>query len=75
MKGPCRKVVDAGVGRRELAEAVWRVILRDGVEGASVREVAAEAGLSSGSLKHYFGSQSRCAACGTVPPSGVRAGR
>jgi AcrR family transcriptional regulator len=43
--------------RKEIAEAVWRVIHRDGVEGASVRAVAREAGLSSGSLRHYFATQ------------------
>ena len=50
--------VDSQVRRRELAEAVWRVVLRDGVESASVRKVAAEAGLSTGSLRHVFPSQS-----------------
>jgi AcrR family transcriptional regulator len=43
--------------RKEIAEAVWRVIHRDGVDGASVRAVAREAGLSSGSLRHYFATQ------------------
>ncbi len=47
------------VGRRhDLAEAVWRVVRRDGLDGASVRAVAREAGLSMGSLRHYFGTQS-----------------
>lgn len=53
------RVVDPVARRRELAEAVWRVIRRDGIEGASVREVAREAELSTGSLRHYFGSQSQ----------------
>ncbi|MFZ3453438.1 TetR/AcrR family transcriptional regulator [Arthrobacter sp. 7Tela_A1] len=44
--------------RVELARAVWRVIRRDGIERASVREVAREAGLSTGSLRHYFSTQS-----------------
>lgn len=44
--------------RSELAEAVWRVVLREGLEAASVRGVAAEAGLSMGSLRHYFSTQS-----------------
>ncbi|MBQ0892671.1 TetR family transcriptional regulator C-terminal domain-containing protein [Micromonospora sp. U56] len=35
-----------------------RVIRRDGLEHASVRNVAREAGLSMGSLRHYFASQS-----------------
>ncbi|MEU6041343.1 TetR family transcriptional regulator C-terminal domain-containing protein [Actinomadura sp. NPDC047616] len=51
------KVVDAERRRREVAEAVWRVIRRDGLEHASVRNVAREAGLSMGSLRHYFASQ------------------
>ena len=51
------KVVDHGERRRELAEAVWRVILRDGVEGVSVRNVAAEAGWSTGALRHYVGTK------------------
>lgn len=51
------KVVDVDARRTELAEAVWRVILRDGLGRASVRNVAREAGLSMGSLRHYFGSQ------------------
>lgn len=51
------KLVDPIERRRDLAEAVWRVIQRDGIEGASVREVAREARLSTGSLRHYFASQ------------------
>ncbi|MGW3493598.1 TetR/AcrR family transcriptional regulator [Streptomyces sp. NPDC001020] len=52
------KVVDPRIRRRELAEAVWRVVRRDGLEHASVRNVAREARLSMGSLRHYFASQS-----------------
>lgn len=48
------KIVNHEERRRELAGAVWRVILRDGVEGVSVREVADEAGLSTGALRHYL---------------------
>ena len=51
------KIVDAAQRRRHLAEAAWRVIRRDGLESASVRNVAREAGLSSGSLRHMFGTQ------------------
>jgi AcrR family transcriptional regulator len=52
------KIVDRVQRRQELAEAVWRVIRREGVEHASVRAVAREAGCSTGSLRHYFASQS-----------------
>lgn len=52
------KVVDPAARRRELAKAVWRVVRRDGLDHASVRRVAREAGLSMGSLRHYFATQS-----------------
>jgi AcrR family transcriptional regulator len=52
------KLVDHEERRRELGEAVWRVIRRDGVDAASVRNVADEAGWSAGALRHYFNSQS-----------------
>jgi AcrR family transcriptional regulator len=50
--------IDTDTRRRELGEALWRVVLRDGIESASVRKVAAEAGVSAGSLRHVFPSQS-----------------
>src|SRR5215218_6316231 len=52
------KLVDHERRRRELGQAVWRVIRRDGVEAASVRKVAQEAGWSAGALRHYFSTQS-----------------
>lgn len=51
------RIVDHEQRRRELAQAVWRVVLRDGAQSASVRSVAREAGWSAGSLRHYFTSQ------------------
>lgn len=51
------KLIDHDARRRELARATWRVILRDGIAKASVRAVAAEAGLSTGSLRHTFPTQ------------------
>jgi AcrR family transcriptional regulator len=36
---------------------VWRIVARDGVSGASVRAVAREAGLSMGSVRHFFANQ------------------
>jgi AcrR family transcriptional regulator len=51
------KIVDHEKRRQELVDAAWRVIQRDGVEGASVREIAAEAGCSPGSLRYYFPAQ------------------
>ncbi|MCH6160021.1 TetR/AcrR family transcriptional regulator [Streptomyces marispadix] len=48
------KIVDAGERRRAVAEAVFTVVERQGVEGASLRNVADEAGLAIGSVRHYF---------------------
>lgn len=48
------KIVDPGARRRAVADAVLRVIGREGVEGASLRNVAEEAGLAIGSVRHYF---------------------
>jgi AcrR family transcriptional regulator len=52
------KVVDHEQRRRELGLAVWRVIRRDGVDRASIRTVADEAGWSPGALRHYFATHS-----------------
>jgi AcrR family transcriptional regulator len=52
------KLIDHDERREQLAQATWRVILRDGVGAASVRTVAAEAGRSAGSLRHVFATQS-----------------
>ncbi|MFF1251129.1 TetR/AcrR family transcriptional regulator [Pseudarthrobacter sp. NPDC058329] len=48
------KIVNAEVRRQEVVEAVWRIIAVDGLERASLREVADEAGLAVGSVRHYF---------------------
>ncbi|MFI9456321.1 TetR/AcrR family transcriptional regulator [Amycolatopsis sp. NPDC052450] len=48
------KIVDPGARRLEIAEAVFRVIQRDGLAQASLRSVADEAGLAIGSVRHYF---------------------
>ena len=52
------KQVDHSRRREELADALWRLVMREGIEAASIRRVAAEAGWSSGSLRHYFETQS-----------------
>jgi AcrR family transcriptional regulator len=56
--GTMPRLVDASQRRAAIAEAVWTVIRRDGLQRASVRNVAREAGLSMGSLRHYFSTQS-----------------
>jgi AcrR family transcriptional regulator len=48
------KDVDHDERREELAESVWRVVARDGLEGATIRGIARETGWSAGSLAHYF---------------------
>jgi AcrR family transcriptional regulator len=50
------KIVDAEARRGEVVEAVYRIIAVDGLERASLREVADEAGLAVGSVRHYFAS-------------------
>lgn len=48
------KIVDHAARREELAAAVWRLVGREGVAGATVRAVAAESGWSMGAIRHYF---------------------
>lgn len=52
------KVVDPEARREQVAEAVFRVVRRDGLEQASLRNVAEEAGLAIGSVRHYFAGHS-----------------
>jgi len=49
--------VDHAERRSALADAVWRIVRRDGVPAASVRGVAREAGLSMGSVRYFFATQ------------------
>lgn len=51
------KVVDHERRREDLARAVWAVVARAGVDGATVRAVATEAGWSIGALRYYFATQ------------------
>lgn len=48
------KVVDHQQRRRDLVEATWRIIARHGISGATMRQIAAEAGFANGALKPYF---------------------
>lgn len=56
------KVVDHDVRRQQIADALLAVVRRDGVGAVSVRSVAAEAGLSVGSMRHTAASQSELVA-------------
>ncbi len=51
------KIVDHDAQRVKFAEAAMRLIAREGIEGVTMRAVAREAGLSYGSLFHYFDSK------------------
>ena len=51
------KIVDHDSQRGKFAEAVIRLVGREGLEGLTMRAVAAESGLSYGSLFHYFDSK------------------
>ncbi|MFI7699219.1 TetR/AcrR family transcriptional regulator [Nonomuraea sp. NPDC049480] len=48
------KKVDPEARRDEVVDAVFRVVRRAGFEQASLRNVAEEAGLAIGSVRHYF---------------------
>lgn len=52
------KIIDHHKRKIQIAEATWKVIVEEGIEQASVRKIAQAAGLSTGSLRHYFSSQS-----------------
>ena len=48
------KRVDVDARRKDLLEAVWRIIPRAGIAAATTRAIAREAGVSNGVLSHYF---------------------
>lgn len=48
------KRIDHAARRRQLAEALWRVVTTSGLEAVSLRHVAAAAGVSMGMVQHYF---------------------
>ncbi|MGC2484749.1 MAG: TetR family transcriptional regulator C-terminal domain-containing protein [Acidimicrobiales bacterium] len=48
------KSVNHDERRQEIVRATWRVIARGGLAHTTTREIAREAGVSSGILAHYF---------------------
>ncbi|MBP8882266.1 MAG: TetR family transcriptional regulator C-terminal domain-containing protein [Dermatophilaceae bacterium] len=61
------RLIDHEARATEITEAAWRVLLRDGVAGVSVRNVAAEAGVATASLRRSFPTQAALlAACLTL---------
>jgi AcrR family transcriptional regulator len=57
------RFVDVEERRAELADAAARLIARAGIGAATMRDVAAEAGLSTGSLTHYFADKRELLLC------------
>ncbi|WP_405743821.1 TetR/AcrR family transcriptional regulator [Streptomyces sp. NBC_01525] len=51
------KLVDRDARRRDVVDALFRIVVRDGLQRASLRAVADEAALNIGSVRHYFASQ------------------
>jgi AcrR family transcriptional regulator len=51
------RLADHEQRRRQIAEAVWRLAMRGGLEQVTVRQVAAEAGVSARLLQYYFGTR------------------
>lgn len=51
------KRVDHQQRRRHIIQALWRITLRGGLNAASFREVAAEAGVSVRLVQYYFGTK------------------
>ncbi|AMB91084.1 TetR/AcrR family transcriptional regulator [Bacillus altitudinis] len=51
------KIVDHHKQKQKVAQAAMRVIKQEGLESASVRKIAVEAGISAGSMRHYFSTQ------------------
>ncbi|GAA2790859.1 TetR/AcrR family transcriptional regulator [Nonomuraea dietziae] len=49
--------VDHDQRRRQIAEAVWRLATRGGLEDVTLRQVAAEAEVSARLLQYYFGTR------------------
>lgn len=48
------RLVDHGERRRAIIEAAWRIIADRGIDGITMRDLAAEAGYANGALGHYF---------------------
>ncbi|MFE2657242.1 TetR/AcrR family transcriptional regulator [Brevibacterium sp. NPDC059310] len=51
------KIVDYAQRRRDIVDATMRIIARQGLPGATMRDIAAEAGFANGVVKSYFGSK------------------
>lgn len=48
------KVIDHDQRRKDIIDVTWGLIVKGGIEAATMREIANEAGFANGALKHYF---------------------
>ncbi|MDA7027533.1 TetR/AcrR family transcriptional regulator [Bacillus sp. CLL-7-23] len=53
------KIVDHENQKERIAEVVWNIIHKEGLEQCTVRKIAKEAGISAGSMRHYFPNQAK----------------
>jgi AcrR family transcriptional regulator len=68
------KIVDHDERRSSIISATWRVIARGGLSNTTTREIAKEAGCSTGVLAHYFTDRADILASALVAAHrGVRA--
>lgn len=51
------KLIDHEARKKVVAQAVWKLLNERGVSAITVRNVAAEAGITTGSLRHSFDSR------------------
>lgn len=51
------KLVDHDLRREQIVQATWRIIARRGMAGATMRDIAAEAGFANGALRPYFATK------------------
>ncbi|WP_054859784.1 MULTISPECIES: TetR family transcriptional regulator C-terminal domain-containing protein [Gracilibacillus] len=53
------KKVDIVERRNQIAQATWQVILKKGIDKASIQNIAAEANMSVGLIQHNFSSKAQ----------------
>ncbi|MDY6051331.1 MAG: TetR/AcrR family transcriptional regulator [Rothia sp. (in: high G+C Gram-positive bacteria)] len=51
------KLIDHDERKKVISQAVWKLLTERGVSAITIRNVAAEAGISTGSLRHSFDSR------------------
>ncbi|PUA36361.1 TetR family transcriptional regulator [Paenibacillus elgii] len=51
------KKVDLTERKNQIASATWRVILKHGLDKASIQQIADEASISAGMIQHHFSSK------------------